>query len=374
MNDPIVQGWCPGAFKPMMSGDGLVVRVRPLAAEISAHQASGMADASLKYGNGFIDLTNRANLQIRGVSDDSYLSLVQELNDISLLDSDPAIEPRRNIVLTPFYETDDLSHRIYKQLVANLHRFPDFPGKFGFAIDCGDRRILSDVPADIRFETDADGMPILRAEGVDRGFAISEETAVEQSLALVKWFLENRTKTIRRMPKLLEQVELPENFQVIPPTDARSATRPGLTHGGCAYAVPFGQMAADDLAKLAELAPSLRITPWRSVWLRDAAAIPFETLISYPEDPRLNVDSCAGKPYCPQATVETRRLASKLAGRWPGHLHVSGCSKGCTHPAPADVVLVGRNGRFDLVMGGTAWDEPSRTGLSSEDILELDLT
>jgi len=25
-------------------------------------------------------------------------------------------------------------------------------------------------------------------------------------------------------------------------------------------------------------------------------------------------------------------------------------------------------------MGGTAWDEPSRTGLSSEDILELDLT
>jgi len=374
MNDPIVQGWCPGAFKPMMSGDGLVVRVRPLAAEISAHQASGMADASLKYGNGFIDLTNRANLQIRGVSDDSYLSLVQELNDISLLDSDPAIEPRRNIVLTPFYETDDLSHRIYKQLVANLHRFPDFPGKFGFAIDCGDRRILSDVPADIRFETDADGMPILRAEGVDRGFAISEETAVEQSLALVKWFLENRTKTIRRMPKLLEQVELPENFQVIPPTDARSATRPGLTHGGCAYAVPFGQMAADDLAKLAELAPSLRITPWRSVWLRDAAAIPFETLISYPEDPRLNVDSCAGKPYCPQATVETRRLASKLAGRWPGPLHVSGCSKGCTHPAPADVVLVGRNGRFDLVMGGTAWDEPSRTGLSSEDILELDLT
>jgi len=374
MNDPIVQGWCPGAFKPMMSGDGLVVRVRPLAAEISAHQARGMADAALKYGNGFIDLTNRANLQIRGVSDDSYLKLIQALNDLSLLDSDPIIEPRRNIVLTPFYEIDDLSHRIYKQMVENLHRFPDFPGKFGFAIDCGVKRILSDVPADIRFETDADENLILRAEGADMGFAINEETAVEQALALVKWFLANRSETIRRMPKLLEQVVLPDNFQDTPPTDTLSANLPGLTHGGSAYAVPFGQMAADDLAKLAELAPSLRITPWRSVWLRDAAAGSFETLISSPEDPRLNVDSCAGKPYCPQATVETRRLASKLAGRWPGHLHVSGCSKGCTHPAPADVVLVGRNGRFDLVMGGTAWDEPSRTGLSSEDILELDLT
>ena len=26
---PVVQGWCPGAHRPMMSGDGLVVRVRP---------------------------------------------------------------------------------------------------------------------------------------------------------------------------------------------------------------------------------------------------------------------------------------------------------------------------------------------------------
>ena len=25
---PIVQGWCPGALRPMLSGDGLVVRVR----------------------------------------------------------------------------------------------------------------------------------------------------------------------------------------------------------------------------------------------------------------------------------------------------------------------------------------------------------
>ena len=28
MSAPIVQGWCPGAHRPMMSGDGLVVRVR----------------------------------------------------------------------------------------------------------------------------------------------------------------------------------------------------------------------------------------------------------------------------------------------------------------------------------------------------------
>ena len=29
MSAPVIQGWCPGALRPMMSGDGLVVRVRP---------------------------------------------------------------------------------------------------------------------------------------------------------------------------------------------------------------------------------------------------------------------------------------------------------------------------------------------------------
>ena len=24
-----IKGWCPGALRPMLSGDGLVVRVRP---------------------------------------------------------------------------------------------------------------------------------------------------------------------------------------------------------------------------------------------------------------------------------------------------------------------------------------------------------
>ena len=374
MSGPIVQGWCPGAYKPMTSGDGLVVRIRPIAAEVSAHQAQGIAEAALNYGNGFIDLTNRANLQIRGVSDHSYPKLMQVLSDLSLLDSDPVVEPRRNIVLTPFYEIGDLSHRIYAQMVANLHRFPDFPGKFGFAIDCGDKRILTDTPADIRFETDSNGALVLRAEGVGTGFSINEDTAIENALELVNWFLKNRPETIRRLPKLLENVRLPEKFQGVPPTDTQSASHPGPCFGGCAYAVPFGQMAADDLAQLADLAPALRITPWRSVWLQGAIVSPIDTLISSPEDPRMRVDSCAGKPYCPQASVETRRFATKLAGRWPGHLHVSGCAKGCTHPASADVVLVGRNGRFDLVMDGTAWDEPSRTGLSSEDILELDLT
>ena len=79
MSAPIVQGWCPGAHKPMMSGDGLVVRIRPWAAQISANQAEIIADAAQQFGSGYIDLTNRANLQIRGVAEKNLTPLMAML-------------------------------------------------------------------------------------------------------------------------------------------------------------------------------------------------------------------------------------------------------------------------------------------------------
>ena len=57
-----IKGWCPGAHRPMMSGDGLVVRVRPRLARLSADQVQALCAAAMRHGAGLIDLTNRANL------------------------------------------------------------------------------------------------------------------------------------------------------------------------------------------------------------------------------------------------------------------------------------------------------------------------
>ena len=62
-----VKGWCPGALRPMQSGDGLIVRVRPCCGAFSLEQARGLADLARRLGNGHIDLTRRANLQLRGL-------------------------------------------------------------------------------------------------------------------------------------------------------------------------------------------------------------------------------------------------------------------------------------------------------------------
>ncbi|MEQ1672674.1 MAG: precorrin-3B synthase, partial [Hyphomicrobium sp.] len=46
MNEFEIKGWCPGALRPMMSGDGLVVRVRPRAGRLTMAQALGIAQAA----------------------------------------------------------------------------------------------------------------------------------------------------------------------------------------------------------------------------------------------------------------------------------------------------------------------------------------
>ena len=40
MNRFEIKGWCPSALRPMQSGDGLVVRVRPRGGRLSAEQAA----------------------------------------------------------------------------------------------------------------------------------------------------------------------------------------------------------------------------------------------------------------------------------------------------------------------------------------------
>jgi len=147
-----VRGWCPGAHRPMMSGDGLVVRVRPRLARLTLAQATGLARAAARHGAGLIDLTNRANLQLRGVDPGAWPELMAELAALDLLDADPALEGRRNIVHAPDWVQGDDTHRLGRELAARLAELPAMPAKVGFAIDAGPRPVLAAVSADFRVE------------------------------------------------------------------------------------------------------------------------------------------------------------------------------------------------------------------------------
>lgn len=373
MSTPEVRGWCPGAHRPMMSGDGLVVRVRPRLARLSAAQVAGLCAASEQHGNGTLDLTNRANLQLRGVAENAHKPLLRELAALDLLDSKPGLESRRNILVQPLYRDGDLTCRLARSLMNRLADLPDLPAKFGFAIDTGKTRCLVRNSADIRLERGATGGLILRADGMATGRAISEDNAIGGALELARWFAGHMSPGIRRMAMLCRARTLPDSWTGADPAPEGPPLTPGTTRIGPVYGAAFGQLPAGPLARLMRKsqATAMRVTPGRLILLESAAPIPTTDFVMRADDPLLTTDACAGAPLCPQAQAATRDIARRLADRVSGSLHVSGCAKGCARPGPAHITLVGRNGRFDLVKDGCTGDEPAQRDMTPDDLLRM---
>ena len=156
MKSPSVKGWCPTLMTPMMSGDGLLVRVKPAAARLSADAARAIADAARRFGNGAIDLTNRGNLQSRGLSEGSVEPFAAVVLDHGLADPDPEAEAVRNVLCDPLGADDPSarfdSHALARKLDAMLVAEPKYralPDKFGLLVDAGGQFGLGGVSADI---------------------------------------------------------------------------------------------------------------------------------------------------------------------------------------------------------------------------------
>ena len=73
------KGWCPGALRPMLAKDGLLVRLRITGGLVSAKRAQALADLAEAHGSGLFDLSARANLQMRGVRPDTLPALARRV-------------------------------------------------------------------------------------------------------------------------------------------------------------------------------------------------------------------------------------------------------------------------------------------------------
>ena len=281
---------------------------------------------------------------------------------LGLLDADPLLEARRNLLVAPFWQTGDATERLATELAARLAELPDLPAKFGFAVDAGPAPLLGTASADIRIERAASGRLLVRAEGAAAGQVVTPAQAVDAVIALAKWFVASGGRASGRMAKhlLSLQAQQPTDSTSVferPAAPAAGLPAPGPTALGAVFGVAFGQLEAASLAGLLVRsgAVALRLLPGRMLLLEgahcsdsdsnrlhsDAAAAGFLTTAN---DPLLRVDACPGAPACASATVATRALARELApwlsaadsARWftgsgsklPS-LHIAGCAKGC---------------------------------------------
>nr|WP_236556100.1 oxidoreductase [Paraburkholderia domus] len=75
---------CPGLLRIVAARDGGICRIKLPGGELSAAQAAVIADVSERHAAGVVELTNRANLQVRGVRSGHEAALIMALVDAGL--------------------------------------------------------------------------------------------------------------------------------------------------------------------------------------------------------------------------------------------------------------------------------------------------
>jgi precorrin-3B synthase len=407
---PRRKGWCPGALRPMETGDGLLARVRTSGGRLTLDQAAAIAEAALACGNGAISLSARGNLQVRGVSERTLPELQARLGDAGLIDSDPEVERLRNILASPLSDIDqaaalDLGPHIaaLEARLAEDRSLRPLPAKFSFVLDADGRLPVGEIDADIRFEAARDSGPPAFAVylgGDDTVAALCAPAEIADAAArLARAFLSLAgacESAPRRMRALVERdgakaVFAASGLEAKPRPRARRCASLGDVLGGHAFgaaivvgaAAPFGDIEAGRLKALiahtrAHGASGVRLAPWRSFFvtgLAPRAAASFVGacarlgFITHSGDPRLRVVACPGAPACMHALRPLRADATLWAPLLPlGEsviLHVSGCAKGCARPQATAATLIATESGYDVVVAGRTSDPASRRGLSS---------
>ena len=395
------KGWCPGALRPMLSGDGYLVRLRISGGVVSAIAARAIAECAQRYGNGLLDLSARANLQLRGVQEESLAALVEALQVHGLIDESAEAEAVRNVLASPLAGlAPDAAFdirpyvRALEQRLASDEALHGLPSKFGFIVDDGGGLGLSDLGADIRFVALHDQSAprfMVSLAGCDDGAVIEASELPDVAARLATAFINEACKSEtppRRMGALVAKrgaAVIWRAAELAPSPQTPGVATPPQPLGASGFlglGFAFGRVSARDLAWLADMAQAhgsseLRLTPWRAILLpgvdakaaRDILSQADDHFITDPNDARLAVIACPGAPACASADAPTQGDALALAplarALSPSGvtLHVSGCAKGCARPAATAITLVARAGLYDLIIQGRASDTPVQHGL-----------
>lgn len=157
--DTMARGWCPGLSRPMASGDGLLARVHPPHGALTPEQALALAEAAHREGNGLIDITSHANLQIRGVRPATHAALRARLAPLGL-DDEGRRAPYRATVLSPLAGRDGaelVDGRALAERVEAMAGAILLPPKFLIAVESGGSFALGHLNPDLRLAATAPG-------------------------------------------------------------------------------------------------------------------------------------------------------------------------------------------------------------------------
>jgi len=380
---------CPGLMRIVPARDGGLARLRLAGGVSSAHAARAVARAARECGSGVIEVTNRANLQLRGIRDDAHAALIDIALEAGLGPSTAGADDIRNVMLSPLASDDTraLADRIIDamQADASLHALSP---KFALQLDAGERLAMLDHPHDLwlcaiddgaRFAFGFAGTMRERPSG-----AIHRSDVVTFVSGVLRRFLALATPEEHRMRDLLARIGVARFLEAFDVDAAVQNWRRGPADASLrlgAHAEPFratwyagaqtplGRLDATTLEALADIADTqaegrLTMTPWQSVLIPGIAAHDAHDVLQRlhalglaidPREPLARLIACAGSEGCAKSRADTKADAHRLASLLPsdeGEVHLSGCERSCAaaHPVPVTLYAVAP-GRYDLHRG-----------------------
>jgi precorrin-3B synthase len=324
---------CPGAIAVHQAADGGLARVRVPGGTLTAAQFTAVVDAAGDLGDGTLELTSRANIQIRGLAPGAEVELADRLWRVGLLPS-VTHERVRNIIASPLDDDQHLVDALDRAICAEP-ALAALPGRFLVTVDSGGGDV-SGLGGDIGLQGDA-----LLLAGQDTGLRVKDPVAAVvraahefQAIRGDAWRLAEVPDGVARVVSVLGSPGR-ERLAVRPPV----ALPPGPVGDVFVVGAPLGRLSQDQARALGV---GVRLTPWRSVVVPELPAA--EGLITAASSPWQGVTACTGRPGCAKSLADVRAdAAAWIPTRTSTEpVHWSGCSRRCGKPAGAvDMVATG---------------------------------
>ncbi|MER9075236.1 precorrin-3B synthase [Mesorhizobium sp. M0904] len=437
------RGACPALSAPMQTGDGLLVRLNPVAGGLLPKSLIGLCESALRHGNGIMEVTARGGLQIRGLTHESARLLAMEVDALGIaVRTGVPVEtgPLAGLAPEEIADPRPMAERI-RVAIEEAGLTARLGPKVSVVIDGGGQLTMDAVVADVRLaaiRTDAGvGWRIAVAgdgQNVRPLAMIEKDAARDIAVAILRMVAEkgreaharDLTERQRRSlaswhsfapPSVLPDIS-PSRGEIGSSADGRTSAASvfgatsaiseggdqgaisplegemsGRTEGGAAerfrppigifnlsngralgIGLPFGSMPAQKLIGLTQEAIALGVTeiglaPSRALlfiglppaaWPQLHQAAATLGFVTDAADPRTKIAACPGAPACASGRIATRDIAEIIATENRDildsslTLHISGCAKGCAHPGPAKLTLVGGENGAGLVVDGTA--------------------
>jgi ferredoxin-nitrite reductase len=318
---------CPGLFYATPARDGILSRIRIPGGIINSQQGHAIAQFAEEFGEAYVHVTNRANLQIRKIQGITP-EVLTRLQKVGLAATLTEVDHLRNIMASPTAGIDSLelidTRPLVRELDAYICGHPELKGlspKFSVAFDGGGAVSICEQKNEIVFRAIA----ISGDWGLGtRDWGIFQERFVENNIyfqlilgdatnillqpkeclnvviAIAQVYLDNVDQSLPRKPRLkhllqdkgvewyLQQAERYLPFSLLKrlkPTLDKSINPKNYHHlgvhpqrqAGFSYIgiiLPLGQLLTKQLHSLTDLAQtygsgSLRLTPWQNLLISD---------------------------------------------------------------------------------------------------------